>query len=373
MATPLRAPISLANLCHVDEYRRSSGDAIDLIELSREERLLPPAPRFMFGPVPQHVSWQLFGEFAIAATGCYAIRNGRITSDGIALHGDTALWSAAFNHPDYYVRNVVDGTGLNRGALPIRHVSGQAAVIFGPGYPVYGHWLVDFLPRIQILQEAGFDIESLMFVLPRDLPPFGFEFMRLIGIPEAHIVRHAHDDEQLQFDCLLLPTILRTASRLHPNFAAASRTWIERVAGPRQGAKGTRRLFVSRAGVQSGRILRNRQEVETIAADKGYEVVLPEALTLQEQIMLFRSARLVVGEYGSAMHSTIFGAPNLSMMVLRGTSVAPGFVQSSLAAACWQSIGYAFGASDAHTVNYTFEVDARDVRLGLAALELMPS
>jgi capsular polysaccharide biosynthesis protein len=362
----------VSGLRHVDAYLADNPDWMQFIRLSAEERLLPPAPRFMFGPVPQHLAWQLFGEFAVAATGCYTVRRGRLTSDAIAIHGDTALWSNAFNHPDYYVRHVISSDGLNRGVLPVRYVPGRAVAIFGPGYPVYGHWLVDFLPRLHVLEQSGFDIRSLIFVLPRDLPPFGFEFMRLAGIPDANIFRHNHDDEQLEFDELLLPTMLRTASRLHPSFAAATSAWTQRVPRADRPSGADRRLFVSRAGVESERLLDNRMALEAKAKDCGFETVRPEVLSIESQIALFREARQVIGEYGSGLHSTIFGGARLSSMILRGTSVAPGFVQSGLAAACWQSMGYVFGASEPEAVDYVFKIDERDFDLGLACMELMP-
>ena len=370
---PSGGPALVVDICHIDTYRSDHEADVDFIPVSKEQTLLPPAPRFIFGRVPQHIFEQLFGELFLAATGCYVIRNGRLISDAIVLHREAALWSNTFNHPQYYVKNVATSNGLHRAALPIRRVPGRAAVVYGPGYPVYGHWLVDFLPRLHVLQQAGFNPQALTFVLPYDLPLFGFELMRLVGIPEANILRHNHDKEQLQFDELVVPTILRSASRLHPDFAAASRNWIKCVVGAARAVQPRRRLYVSRSGVKSGRVLSNRKALEDLAVSAGYEVVRPETLSLEDQIALFRDARSVIGEYGSGLHSTVFGAPSLASMVLRGTSVAPGFVQSGLAEACWQSIGYVFGDSDAHAVDYEFQVKERDFELGLACMEILAS
>lgn len=291
-----------------------------------------------------------------------------MTSDGILLHRQTALWSRSLNHPDYHVRMVLEPSGWNRGALPVRYVPGRAAVIHGPGYGVYGHWLVDFLPRLYVLAETGHDLAQMRFVLPRELPQFARDFLQMAGVPEANFLFHDHDREQLLFDELMVPTVLRTASRLHPLFRKASDFWVEQAGVLSSSVTPSRRVFISRAGVNSGRVLRNRGTLEGIALAEGFEIVRPETLPIRDQMALFREAAHVIGEYGSGLHGTVFGREAQATMVLRGTSIAPGFVQSSLANAFGQRLGYVFGPSDPQAIDYEFEVSEEDFRLGLACL-----
>jgi capsular polysaccharide biosynthesis protein len=62
-------------------------------------------------------------------------------------------------------------------------------------------------------------------------------------------------------------------------------------------------------------------------------VVRPEAMGLLEQIALFRSASHVIGEYGSAIHSTVFGPPGMRVGFIR----CPNAVQLRISALCGQS------------------------------------
>lgn len=363
-----RISVQVTDFRCLSDYAEMNAKFIVFDEVGRSEQSIAPAPQFLLGSVPAFLFSTLFSEFHQHAVGCYGIRHGRITSDGVVLHRQTALWTQAFNHPDYHVRTILEPSGWNRVALPVRYVPGRAAVIHGPGYRVYGHWLVDFLPRLYLLALACHDLGQIRFVLPADLPSFAREFLEMVGIPSGNILFHDHDREQLLFDELIVPTVLRTASRLHPLFRAASDFWVKKAGISAPPAMPSRKLFISRGGVTSGRVLTNRAVLERIAGDEGFEIVRPETLPIVEQIALFRGASQVIGEYGSGLHGTVFGPERQSAMVLRGTSIAPGFVQSGLASAFGHSLGYVFGPSEAQAIDYEFTVEERDFRLGLLCL-----
>lgn len=61
------------------------------------------------------------------------------------------------------------------------------------------------------------------------------------------------------------------------------------------------RLFVSRGETLNRRRCRNQAEVEQFFADRGFHVIYPERLPLDEQAALFAGARVVAGFAGSAM------------------------------------------------------------------------
>jgi hypothetical protein len=361
----------MTELCQIDIYAAHRPDDIGFLDLAPAERSLAPAPAFIFGPVPGHLSNALFGGLGQCAMGLYTLRNGRLAADGLPLHRDTALWSIALNQPEDHVGTLVAGDAHAPGERPIRHLPGRAACIFGPGCSIYGHWLVDFLPRLYVLQQAGHDILRLNYILPHQCPGFGLELLRLIGIPAQQLIPYDPACEQIQADELLLPTTLRTGSRLNRHFAAATRAWTNRLPHlPPQDPLARQRLFISRAGVASERILRNRARIEELAVSAGFTTVRPETLNRLEQIRLFRTARQVIGEYGSGLHGTIFGPTDLHCCALRGTSHWLGFIQSGLAHAFGQRMSYVFGEADAHARSYSFDIYEEDFKRALDCLSL---
>jgi hypothetical protein len=365
---PVGISVRVAELISIEEYRQRYPKAIAFQRLGQPERSAPPAPTFSLGTLPGELARIMMSEFDTSPPGCYTIRHGRITSDGIILHREAALWSYAGNLPHYHVHVVVGVDGWDRGSLPVRYVPGAVALVFGPGHGIYGHWLIDFLPRFFLLAEAGYDIGRLRFIMPVELPSFALEFLRMLGVPLENILFHDHSREQLLFDEIILPSGIRTSGRFHSIFARATAFWLTRVGVPPPTERPSERLFISRAKVHSGRVLENRDELENIAVSEGYTLLEPQRLSLREQIALFRRTVAVVGEYGSGLHSTMFGAPSLGALVLRGTSVAPGFLQTELAAAFQQRLGYVWGQSEVAAAEYRYNVDEGDFRLGLACL-----
>ncbi len=329
-------------------------------------------PAFLFGPMPGYLARDIFGEFGVGGVGLYRLAEARVTFDGVVIQGGVGLWSLALNHPDYLVARVLAADGGRRMALPARHVPGPAALLHGPGYNVFGHWLVDFLPRLFVLSQAGFDIAALRYILPADAPGFASTFLRLIGVPADNIVVHDHRTEVMAPDALLIPTILRRQSRLSPLFAAATAYWADRVAASHAVlSEEGRRLFVTRGAAAPNRHLGNRARIEAIAAEAGYEIVQPETLPLPAQIALFRGARRIVGEYGSGLHGAMFARPGAAVCALRGTSHHPGFVQSAIADVCGHHCGYVFGPTPEHAADQIFTIDEPDFRRALEAAALL--
>jgi capsular polysaccharide biosynthesis protein len=365
----LQSP-AVSNLSHIDAYVAAHPKKIWCIRVAPEEISLAPAPRFLFGPMTDHLTRSMFGSLRCNPVGCYGIHNGRLGFDGLAQHETTALWSIALNHPQEHVRSAIMRNTADGGPWPLRHIPGQAACLHGPGYNVYGHWLVDFLPKLFILQASGYDIFKLRYILPLDCPAVGLDFMRLIGISARQLVPYDPACEHVQIDELLMPTNLRTGNRLHPIFAQATRAWADRILPENVQPPAARRLFVSRSGVASGRVLGNREAVESLAVSAGFELVHPQDHSLPDQIALFRSARQVIGEYGSGLHATIYGQPSLHCCALRGTPHWHGFIQSSLGAAFGQSMSYVFGDAGINDISYTFDVYLEDFRRALDCLEL---
>ena len=315
-------------------------------------------PLFLFGPANAELLWQLFGQIDTPPVGCYDIGAAMVAPTGIAIKDGVALHDEhAFIQPRHHVVAVSDR--MNAGALPVRHVDGTLAVIYGPAHETWGHWLVDFLPRLWVLHAAGHALEKLKFLMPPDVRGFARELLALCGMRPDQIVTYDYWREVIATDRLLMPTGLRAENRLAPCFDVATAFWTERAraacaAWP--GAGGAT-LFLSRGNAVQERRLVNRAAIERVALAQGLRVVQPEALTVAEQIGLFSSAGLICGEYGSGLHNAVFAAHGAVVCGLRGTSRHPSFVQSGIATALRQEVGYVFGGTEGQDVRQAFAVE----------------
>jgi O-antigen biosynthesis protein WbqL len=104
---------------------------------------------------------------------------------------------------------------------------------------------------------------------------------------------------------------------------------------------------VSRLAPSLYRQLSNQAEIECIAVSEGLELVKPETLPISEQIALFASADLLVGEFGSAMHNALFSRRGTRVFCLNWING----LQSRIAQLKQQRVGYLL-PSDGVPVKY---------------------
>jgi capsular polysaccharide biosynthesis protein len=351
---------------HVAEGR---APAVVFTEVAPPARSAPRPPRFLLGPATPQNLWDIFGQTETPAVGCYLLRGATVAPTGIAVCEGVAFHGEAFLHPRHHVVAISDR--LNAETPPVRDVPGPLAVVYGPAHETWGHWLTDFLPRLWVLLEAGYNLADMRFLLPADLRPFAWELLRLCGVERAQCVIYDHWRELIRTDLLLMPTGLRVLNRLAPCFAAATAYWTRR-ARERAGAvpEAGPGLYLSRDASPQGRKLQNRAAVAAVVEAAGLVPVHPEHLAVAEQVALFSSAALIVGEYGSGLHNSVFAPPGAAVVALRGTSRHPDFVQTGIATALQQRLGYVFGITDGAEAEQSFSIDPVLLRQALRLMSL---
>lgn len=338
---------------------------VRFIRLAAASDTPAPAPLFMLGPGNRIIHAELFGQTCIPDIGCYTLDDGQLAPTGIAVKDGTAFFSQSFIHPEHHVATVM--ARWVQADLPVRHVPGKVAVIYGPAHETYGHWLADFLPRLWVLSAAGYDLSAIRFAMPPDLAPFARTLLQHVGLSESQIVIHRFWQETLHADLLLMPTGLRSHNRISPLFKMATAFWTKRLAAIAPGAE--THIFLSRAQLGGQRMIVNRQEIEAEAVARGYKVVHPETLTLGAQAALFAGARVIVGEYGSALHGSVYSGPGTIVCGLRGTSRHPSFVQSGICGALTQHAAYVFGDTGLQDTQQRFAIALGDFRCALDIIE----
>lgn len=327
----------------------------------------PLPPRCILGPADSGNLWDI-AQTETPEIACYTLQDAVIAPTGIPVAGGVALHGQAFLHPRHLVVEISDR--LNAETLPRRHEPGPLAVICGPAHETWGHWLTDFLPRLWVLQAAGHDLAALRYLVPDDLRDFAWQLLRMFGLRDDQLVRAHHWREVLHTDLAILPAGLRLHNRFAPCFAEATQFVTARLrAGAGHDAAGpAESLFLSREQAPQDRAMRNRADIARLAEAHGMRIVVPERLSLAGQIALFSTARLIAGEYGSALHNSVFMPPGAQVLALRGTRRHPDFVQSGIATALGQDLAYVFGATEGGDAAHGFTVAPEHVAHALRVL-----
>ena len=180
-------------------------------------------------------------------------------------------------------------------------------LITGAGNPTYGHWILDFLPRLVIaLRLLSLVSDAIPILLPSGTPGWVGRMLRAYcGIDPDRIRIYSEQDDNVLCRHLCLPSfghngtysLHKIVREFYTSLGNASR--IEK----------QRRICLSRSSFSQGRVFTARDSLERIASSRGYEIVRPEELSFSEQADMYHSATCIVGEAGSGLHGSVFSKP----------------------------------------------------------------
>lgn len=231
---------------------------------------------------------------------------------------DYSVLYESFRFPDRAGKSIV----------PVDHEGLKSSVVQQPDRPYlyigsagsfnYGHWLVDDLPRAK----AWLDLRKKMAITPIILlPSFGEKMndIRLQSlqalIDPAIEVEFIDPEKPLKVDNLYFATPVS----FHPRIKnPAAIHFVREQANYRfrnEYREPSRKIFVARRPPNSRAII-NFDEIWAFLSARGFEMVEPENLNFADQVTLFQDAKIVVGQMGAAMTSTMFCQPATPLIYL---------------------------------------------------------
>lgn len=182
---------------------------------------------------------------------------------------------------------------------------------------VFGHVLVDMLPKLALAQRLGLD--DLPIPFPFAMPAFAVQIMSLFGLQERNIRYFNHRRRKVVADRIFMPSRAMQDGLLHPWLGEVAETYRERVlAGSRGG--GPKRVYLSRRKWEERTrlpTLANRDQVAALLAGHGFVEIQPEEYSFADQVRLIADAEAVCAEDGSAVHSSLFAPRGLPLILLR--------------------------------------------------------
>jgi capsular polysaccharide biosynthesis protein len=177
----------------------------------------------------------------------------------------------------------------------------------------YGHWIQEGVLQMLLLRRLRNLLPPFSILTPKSTSIEVTRWAELVlpGVPIA-----VFDDatEYVHCERLFMTTVLFSGSHsFHPlaNELINELRTTTNAFGP-----ATKRSFITRPAAGSVRRLSNRSEIETIAVERGLTLVAPENLSIVDQIRLFAQSAVIVGEYGSGMHNTLFSTSRALVLCL---------------------------------------------------------
>lgn len=284
----------------------------------------------------------------------------------------------------------VTGQFITGREVPLRRVPADGVtnvLLARPGITVYGHWILDILPMAWIFFEAvklGAARPPFRFLIGADTPGWARAILaELFDIDDKRLLPFG-SSEVLLVDDLLVPSLLRVSPLISPSMEGFVRFVFDRLRITAADAEGLpRRFAIDRSHARLAesdtlRTLLNPQEVFGALRDAGLTALAPETLPWRRQLALFSEAELVAGEFGSALHNTLFSpATTVGLVLVNSHS---NWTQSAIAGLRGQRLVYAAPAEErplgrAKQIGYRY--DPATIRAACeaaeAALQLQPA
>lgn len=236
---------------------------------------------------------------------------------------------------------------LNSNNLTIRKLRGKYILGICPGYLIYGHIIVDLLPRIMLAANQC-EAETPILV-PKRLPKYVLPMLEKMNIEPERLIAFDESKEILHADQLIAATHVRRASSWWPGSVDLLNNLIlgKRIGNPSLPQK----LYIDRKSARSqARRLLERDTLEKKVIQHGFTTIAPEKISFFEQLELFSNATHIIGEAGSGLHNSIFGRKNLRTGIIQSSDLV-SLLQASLCSAKQQKASFLFGQSLSFTPN----------------------
>jgi len=266
-------------------------DGVELFDVTLPREPAPPPTSRTVQPVLHPMFTRTYSEPA------YPLRVATLpgarlatTSGLVFTPGGDLVMETLWDH-DHFVREFARPKPL---PAPTR-VAGRHASLMSLWCNNYFHWIFNSLPRLAVLAASGVDYDGL--IVPDGLARFQRESLEVLGIPASKLVPFT--GEHLQPDELVWVAPLAPINEP----SAFLLDWVRSSLGRGESAP-ERMFYVSRRG--GTRKAANEAEVFAALEPLGFEFLLPESLSFEEQIRTFASARLLVGPHGSNFVNAIF-------------------------------------------------------------------
>ena len=184
-------------------------------------------------------------------------------------------------------------------------VTGTVAVLTGLSGHNYFHWMVDVLPRLELLRRSHHLSEIDWFWLNSPQSEFQQTTLRCLGVP-THKILAADRYPFIRAERLVAPAFPGYLGWAEPwALAFLRQQFLPLVASQLPCHE---RLYISRRNAHHRRLL-NEAAVLELLEPLGFRAVELETLTLSEQITLFAQAKVILAPHGGGLTNTIFCAP----------------------------------------------------------------
>ncbi|MGR3173262.1 MAG: glycosyltransferase family 61 protein [Candidatus Scalindua sp.] len=275
--------------------------------------LVEKPPRVILG---QKIGWRFrrYYRRLISPSFVVTISNGRICGtrgtvitddDNILIDVSREWWWKKYKNQHSIMRQLFLGK--------MTKLKGNVAIIATEGADNYFHWMLDVLPRFDLLKKADILHDIDYFIVPPLKLPFQIESIRKIGIRTDKLIFSDCNRFHIQAEQLFVPS-LPSLLGSHDKWAYEFLRGLFLKKGYRK-TKYSKYLFISRKNAKSRRII-NEEGVLSVLKPLGFEVLECEKLPIERQAEIFHNAECIIAVQGSGLTNVVFCQENCKIICI---------------------------------------------------------
>lgn len=274
------------------------------------------APNLRAAPAPS----EIIGSFEGGKV--YSFEGGIVAGErgGVAISGKNEFFA---NLTPYFRGSALHPAIVRLKVAPAHKLRGVGAYLCTPeARGNYYHWMIDLVPRLWLLQQAGFAPGSMDHLFVNgDGRGWELEPLAAHGFRPGQI-HSCREQDRFQVDRLVVPDQV-----LNEIDFAPWKTKFLRGLFPLNPEQPTRLLFCGRKDA-AWRRLREEDDLFARLQLLGFERADTSRMGVAEQAWLFSSARIIVAVHGAALTNMVFSQPGVLLLDIQSRQSAQTFFSS---------------------------------------------
>lgn len=195
----------------------------------------------------------------------------------------------------------------------VNHVSGA-----------YYHWLLDVLPLLHMLETRG--IHPDKYVISPDVRSFVYPTFEMFGISRDQVIV-CHENMHIQAERLMIPHLTYThRSKWMVNYLVKHFIKNKEI----QPDSNLKRIYISRSKAAYRHVLNEDELLDQVLNQYGFQKIILEELSIEDQVRAFYSADTIVSPHGSGLANLVFSKPGTKVIeMFSAVYIRPFFVELS--------------------------------------------
>lgn len=203
--------------------------------------------------------------------------------------------SLPFKYTQHFQYSNVNPSSIEIPMPKFRKIFNEKCIYGGYLLTVYGHFIRESLSRLYFIKKYNLNYPVIFsYAQSKKLLQYQKDIFELFGINNIYIV-----DEVTMFNNIYFPP---PGSILNSTFTFEQKEALGIIKDKMVKGK---YLYISRKNFK-GRTLRNEGELESILKSRGWKIIYPELLPINEQLKEYSTSEIIMGVCGSAFYSMLF-------------------------------------------------------------------